>query len=538
MSAAHSALAETSKGMLERPPTTTARGHLVLLLVASALATLPVWIPTYPAMVDLPQHAAQVALLENLGNPDFRFASLFQVNWFTPYLFGYLLIYSLVPLVGVVLASKIVIAVALAALPLATALVMSETGTDKRWALLSIPVLFGFSYQWGFLNFLVAAPLGLCFLALAMRHARRPTVWTYSSLGLLSVVLFFCHAMICGFFCLVAACYLIFEVRDLRKALSRIAPMALVLPVMLAWGLRTLENPVAQRAVSWDLSWFSTTERYYRAGASWAESGGWGWGRTAGLLPRLLGVHPGVVPTIIGVLLFGIPLLAGARPNRRWTVWLPFAACLSTLLFVPGRLFGTDFTFQRFTVFLLPLFLTGMLGSPPPRWSRRVWACVLFIVGAWIAFVSRQAITYAQEARGFDETVRRMAPGKRVRSLIFQWDSRVAIAPTFLHFPAWYSALRGGVVDPSFASTHVELILYRPESLPRARALSYEWVPQFFDWKTFEGEKYHYFLSRAPADIGPFISRSAPCPVRLVHHVNQWWLHERDSSCVPTPVSR
>src|SRR5208282_118074 len=66
------------------------RREMIILVIASVLATIPVWIASYPPMSDLPQHAAQVALLRNLHDPNFHFAGLFELNWFTPYLFGYM----------------------------------------------------------------------------------------------------------------------------------------------------------------------------------------------------------------------------------------------------------------------------------------------------------------------------------------------------------------------------------------------------------------------------------------------------------------
>jgi hypothetical protein len=63
-----------------------------LFLSACLLCGLPVWLPYYPPMVDLPQHAAQVTLLLNIGKPGFPFSDLFHLNLFTPYLLGYGLI--------------------------------------------------------------------------------------------------------------------------------------------------------------------------------------------------------------------------------------------------------------------------------------------------------------------------------------------------------------------------------------------------------------------------------------------------------------
>src|SRR5215469_6850647 len=42
---------------------------IVTLLACSVLAAIPVWLPSFPPMTDLPQHAAQIALLRNLQDP-------------------------------------------------------------------------------------------------------------------------------------------------------------------------------------------------------------------------------------------------------------------------------------------------------------------------------------------------------------------------------------------------------------------------------------------------------------------------------------
>src|SRR5271165_5332872 len=144
----------SSSGTLEASQVWYARADRRLLLVAIAgiLATIPVWVAIYPPMVDLPQHAAQIALLRNLRDPAFGFADLFWVTWFTPYLLGYLAIYALTPLLGIVSAAKLVISLALIGIPVSTALLMRETGADLYWALLTIPPIYGFSYTWGFVN--------------------------------------------------------------------------------------------------------------------------------------------------------------------------------------------------------------------------------------------------------------------------------------------------------------------------------------------------------------------------------------------------
>ena len=64
----------------------------------------------------------------------FELSELFWVNWFTPYLLGYLLVYVLTPLLGIVVCHPdLSVAVAIAAVPVATAVLAKETGADCYW---------------------------------------------------------------------------------------------------------------------------------------------------------------------------------------------------------------------------------------------------------------------------------------------------------------------------------------------------------------------------------------------------------------------
>jgi len=177
----------------------------LIVLVASLLATAPVWIPTFPPMTDLPQHASQVALLQAMLHGGFSYESSFHINWFTPYPLGYLLVYGLAPLVGIVTAC--------------------------------------------FLNFLVAAPLGLVFLWLALRQERWPTPGGAIGLAAAINALFFCHALTCVFFGLIGGFILLLSGKTPGAAIRRILPLASVAPVMILWGTRTIGNPLARMPV-------------------------------------------------------------------------------------------------------------------------------------------------------------------------------------------------------------------------------------------------------------------------------------------------
>ncbi|MGA3128947.1 MAG: hypothetical protein ABSD13_19810 [Candidatus Korobacteraceae bacterium] len=85
---------------------------------------------------------------------------------------------------------------------------------------------------------------------------------------------------------------------------------------------------------------------------------------------------------------------------------------------------------------------------------------------AWISMTISATLRYDAEARGFKQILSDMEPNQRALSLMFIQTSQGFPAPVFLHFPAWYSATKQGVVDVNFAVFAVELVRYRPGEVP------------------------------------------------------------------------
>jgi hypothetical protein len=505
------------------------------IAIASILATTPVWLPTYPPMTDLPQHAAQVTLLRNLHDPTFHFSNLFDVNWFTPYLLGYMLIYLIAPVMGIVTACKLVICVSLIALPLTTAVLMKEMKADPYWAILSIPAMYGFSYYWGLLNFIVAIPLGVLFLWALMRYMQQPEKKNLFWIAVLLNLLFFCHALICAFFGLIGICYIFCESSSVNRAVRNCASLGTVIPFALLWLWKTGQRqPIAHKSTEWDLGWFNTVNPYYKSLAEWATPVHPGWGRVSGFVPRLLGVEPRPEYVFLTAILFTIPLFAGFGLSRRPGRWMPLLVSIAVLLFAPSVLWGTAFVFQRFTIFALPFFLIGLEPSQSVRKFSHYNLCriaAFLIVAAWISAVCVRVLAYDRAADGFEGALAAMEPNERVLAFDFIRDTEVTIAPPFSHFASWYAAEKRGVVDPSSAFWYVELIRYKPGKVPKARLWDFEWNPEKFSWDAYHGDDYRYFLVSDLSDEGSQIFKNAGCPVRLKYASNIWWLYEKDPGC-------
>ena len=488
-------------------------------------------------MVDLPQHVAQVALLLNLGKPDFPFSELFRLNLFTPYLLGYGLIAAFTPALGIVAACKLFIWLALAAFAISTRFLLRAAGADPYWAWLTFPVLYGFTYQWGLLIFLIAAPIGLLFLALIWRMKAQPDLRSSVAVTLMLFALFFSHALILGFFSLIALAYWLFSVRRVRDFIRCAWPMAAIAPLVFIWFALASNHQLGNFPTGWDLSWFRTDDDYYASMAAWADHDNPGWGRVNGFMPRLLGVRPQLFFTLLGIFLFALPFISGSRISKSRVRLIPVLAVSFILILFPTFLLGTMYAFQRFTFLVMPLYLV-MIDTPvaigrAQRYLRLLAPAIAF---GWIGYMSINALQFNKDMDGFDKVLAKMEPGKRALSLVFARDDSRSIAPVFIHFPSWYSALKSGVTDPSFAVYVQQPVIYKPEQVPKAKTYGFEWNPQWFDWQKFDGSKYDYFVARAPVDMGAYLFRAAPCKIELAAQEGQWWLYRKDQNCQSAPA--
>jgi hypothetical protein len=497
----------------------TSRTSRIILVLVSVLAALPVWLSSYPPMCDLPQHAAQVTLLRDLQSHAFVFSNVFRLNWYTPYLFGYIFVYMLTPVFGILTACKIVISLQLVAMPLATGLLLRAARIDVLWAILSIPGLYGFAYQWGLLNFLIAAPVGLLFLYLFMRYSVGPTRTKAVGMAIGVTVLFFCHALICAFFVLIAGCYAIARLRSAKLVAACLAPLLIVVPTAALWLSLTLS-----RSIVWKLTALQASMPMSMEGLV----------RVLGIFPRVLGLRSVLASITCGIAIVSLPFVAGERLKRDHAVWVPLCVCLGTLLFVPDTILGTSLVYERFTIFAVPFFL--LLLKENSVFSTRLFvfraAAILLVVG-WIAGVSYRVVKFESRVRGFSEMLAQMQPGQRVLSLEFDHDDGIWIAPTLLHFPSWYSAQKHGIVDPNFALYYPELVTYTQENIPQATVSDFEWHPDEFNWNEYRAEQYRYFVLRSKTDRSKQLFSSATCVVTLRYHSNEWWLYERDPECLP-----
>jgi hypothetical protein len=131
---------------------------------------------------------------------------------------------------------------------------------------------------------------------------------------------------------------------------------------------------------------------------------------------------------------------------------------------------------------------------------------------------------FNHEARGFESVLQALPRAQRIRPMIFARGSGAFPgAPLFLHFPAYYTAEKGGVLGYAFARYYECLVHYRP-GVDMGMREDDEWHPERFDARR-EVPQYDYFIARADGDIAQTSFRGSPKPIELQMSKDGWWVY-------------
>ncbi len=462
----------------------------------------------YLPMVDLPQHASQISIWMNMNNSDYPFSNLFEYNWFTPYLVGYSIIRVLTFLMPVHMAIKIVIFIASIAFVYACCLLLDIHSKIQWAALLAFPLIFNFNFYWGFVNYIVAIPIGLFFIVIAKNFIRDLTPRKGFILFLLSILLFFAHVLIylyCMF--LIFLMHLIYF-RGWKQTGRLILTFLPSFIITILWYLYQIK---------------------YTPQVTLHPQFLYGLFRLIKYPSILLGsMHKQLIQQIvITILLFITPLIAFKKIQGRLSAL--FIATLFFYFFLPHQAFGTYFLYQRFAIFIFPFYLLSIQSEyKNSRHKLLQIICILLINVYWLHQTDKQFTLFNYEAGYYTQIEKEIPSHKRVLSMIYLSDSIfLDHGPYFLHFPTWYASNRSGVVDFSFAYFFPELIHYKKGLYPKADPY-FVWHPNIFKWE--DHSFYDYYVLKLP--YGHEAMTEFPYPndnkLVLVKNIeNAWYLFKR-----------
>jgi hypothetical protein len=447
---------------------------------AIAMAIIPVWAVTYPPITDLPQHLAQMALLQQIDSN----AQLELAPWYYPNTLVYLPIYILWQFFGPLTAGKITVSILIAASIATTRwLVTSMDRPVEGWAL-ALPLTFSLSLYWGFLNFLIGWPIYCAFLVVANQtFSRRQTI----ALSALAVFLYWSHALwfLCG-----AITLGLLTIHQFRQA---------ALPRALAF------LPTGLMALAWYPIMSS-----FRAASGFPVAPVWRTGIferfSLNMLPNaLLGGSPNIMEEVITILVCGWLALSVIQHRRQLVAessrTLLFAGGLMLVGYavLPTKAVNTIHFNSRWLPFGTTLLL---LALPAPQFryvsvrGMHIFLAALFTLFVGIT-VSHWRAHEKEYMAGFDEALALLSPGDTVLGLTYFSDSPYVGGAPQMQAVAWAQAIHGATTNFSFAEHHSGIVNYRtPRNVPWRNTLV--WSPararqtdtQHFDKVLVSGDDY------------------------------------------------
>ncbi|HEX6277609.1 MAG TPA: hypothetical protein VFZ53_31415 [Polyangiaceae bacterium] len=450
-------------------------------------------------MVDLPQHAAQIAAWLNWGDPAYRTHEL-ELNFRTPYLLAYPLARWLAPLFGVVGALKLVVAAGFVAHVAGTDRLVRRLGHDPWLALLGVPTALGYAFCFGFVSFLVAVPPVLFAVAEAVGHSERPTLRSGVVLSALLSLTLLAHGIALALAMLAVGPLLL---RGGGRFVARTAPLLV---------------PVALGAL-W-LAPGSSTERI--GDTYWAVS----FERLLELPGMLVGIGSADrAASAAGLLLFATAGFLVGTPSRRPERWLPLVLSLLGYVAFPALFRGVGPLSPRFVVLAVPALLLAFepRAAHPKVRTKLARGALVAVAAGWVLTWTLRLPAYNRETAGLHALVEGMKAGMSLRPIVFERESRAYPGvPALLHLPAYYQVKKGGTQGYSFAMYPISVVRYRA-GVPARMGGGLEWRPEAFDFAS-ERARYDVFVVHSSRDRTRELFGEAR-DVVLADKRGNWWAY-------------
>jgi hypothetical protein len=398
----------------------------MVLLTASAL--VPVWLPDPLPMQDLPNHILKVDLLRRHLGGDAATRAVFELNPRpVPNDTCYFALLALSPFMGLVTAARVFLSGAVLALSLTAWRWARRLDGDAAAALAAVGMAYTSFMSKGFFNFVAGLPMYLAALLLLTRRpfTRRDALL----LGGLATLLYLTHGFVFIALVAVSAGWLVLARPPLAETARRAAALVPGVVMLLVWMRGGIAKPTGQAPLD------VATPLGVRAWDAVAWLLGLAYGSPIGLvwlLAVLLLVAAGCV-----ALLRRRDLLGSVRENP----FLVLAVGMGIAYLV-----GPDFSGSHARVRWLPIaVLTALPGLHLPRrgLARAAVAAVLVASGVGLHVLNAAAFLDASRSvREYVSGVDAVEPGASILP-IDREDPLVGARPN-LHSWAYYHLARGG----------------------------------------------------------------------------------------------
>ena len=439
---------------------------IALLLLCIVFVTLPFVLVRFIPSTDLPQHLAQIRLLQDiLKNPN---QSEYMVEWLGANTLVYYVIGFNWMIFEPILAGKM----AVLEIGLAWVISIFALARHKQRSIFSAALacvfIFNASLYWSFLNYLLGWPVfTLWYLFVIDYQKSRSIVLEFIIILTASFFLFFTHV----FWLLAGIVFLVIGNILRKQNLQRwLLHCFGLIPVGIYSAIWFPRFAAARASLDFNLTAYWHFSPLERLNPSW-------------LLDAVLGGlrGPSEVLVIIGIILWIVLSLKTnwgqiqARTEKEFLLAGIFLVLI--VLFAPEEYMNTIYFASRWAPVTMIFFL---LALPLPRIPRP-----LIITHAifFLAILSFATCYYwyrfeAAENSGLQESLNRITNNTMVIGLDFTHESKFLCGYPFLQTFAYAQVLYGGKLNFSFAEHHSGIVSFaRADRIPQWTS-GLEWYPE------------------------------------------------------------
>ena len=506
----------------------TASKIKLLYLLTLSWGVINFWIAPHTPLTDLPQHAGQIALLNDLLFGQSQWSEVFSINWLTPYLSTYALSAMLSQVMSITMAFKLLLSIGYLAFVFVCVALRKHFKVDERLDWLFILPFLGFACKYGFLSFVLSAPIGLWFMLVADKYAETSTQASAAKLTAIGLLLLISHGLMFLFAFSVGFALLFLRNLNIKKFIVKIMPYVLLLFAFSAIFLINLQLNkslgLAEYSIEASQIGLKSLELIRIPQAFFYTLAG----SKISIFPL---IH---IPATLVLLL--APWFLGLRINLRNAPACAFFFTTAVVFaLVPGYIFGTYFVYQRFSIFIIPsyaLLFTQQISSAPVGKSNSSQVhnitLALLMLACWsvLTFNSLTALSFKKESADIDQLINSLEPNQKALSLIIDPISKADNnSLAYGNYPLWYQAEKHGLVYDNFAIYAPMPVRFKPGHVH----LGYERADSTsFDWLKHKGGMYKYFFVRTGVDqkIPEGWFKNAPCQPKMIGHKAQWRIYE------------
>jgi hypothetical protein len=511
--------------------------EFTLAIAALAAAVYAIAAPfaaaRYPAMTDLPFHAAQTGTLRHWLDPSFHQQDQFELHPLeVPYLSMYAIGAALMLVFRMMIAVKIAAAVMLALLPAGLAVLFHGMKKSPLLGLLGLGLAWSSLTQWGFLNFMGAIGLFAMATGITLMLVDKPTRGRQIALGLTLVALFFTHIFRYPF----ALCAVVGTAVVMYPVTRRIRPI--VAPLLPAIALFIVWLRVRPPSLAGGMGPLSIHPERLRDFVGYL---GGAFNDPAEKLAQESFFRVIAVVAILSLAANGWALFdprAGEISRRRFT-WdalalvIPLgcaAVFLGLYLVLPMEIGLWWYVFPREATAAAFLLLGAFPDLPKPLVLRAPLVAAIAAGGLGISgVVAKNYAVFDRSTADFTTIIQAIPRAPRLLYLVFDHSGSTRTTTPFIHLPAYVQAEKGGWLSFHFAIWGASPLQYRPRGeagavIPPPTPSRWEWTPQVFTLAR-NGAFFDWFLVRRQSS--PDALFQGDPSIERVDHVGTWWLYRR-----------